>query len=58
MFKYAVMMANGADVKIGKVLIGKFGTQSAVYRLGLFVGIASWPFLSTILAFWPPWWAC
>jgi H+/gluconate symporter-like permease len=53
----ALMMATGSDVKIGQVLINKFGSQFAVYSFGIFVailayvGIPSYPFLGAILAF-------
>lgn len=52
-----LMSASGSDLSFGRTIVGKFGKNSAIYGLGLFVaimaacGVTSFPVLAAVLAF-------
>lgn len=52
-----LMSASGSDMSFGRAIVSKFGKNSAIYGLGLFVailaacGVTSFPVLASVLAF-------
>lgn len=52
-----LMSASGSDLSFGRAIVGKFGKNSAIYGLGIFVsvlaacGVSSFPVLASVLAF-------